>query len=49
MTYEEARKHYENLTEAGQGRRSLLADLRAMGLTDTQVWAVVNRSPRYFA
>jgi len=48
MTYTEARRAYLNSLEAGQDRRSVLDDMRAMGLTDTQVWAIANRNPKHF-
>jgi hypothetical protein len=48
MTYAEARSIYTLSLEAGQDRRSLLNDLRKAGLTDTQLWAVVNQDPKWF-
>lgn len=48
MTYEAARQIFSNSIEAGQPRNSVIADLRNMGLTATQLWAVVNKSAKHF-
>lgn len=48
MTYTSALQIFTNSVEAGQNRNSVLNDLRSMGLTPTQIWAVANRSPKHF-
>lgn len=47
-TYEGCRGFYELCIEAGQDRRSVSRALRSMGLTTTQVWAVINKDPNWF-